>query len=301
VEIYGSLGYGDVSARDFDLIISNLPGKAGRPAIAHFLRDGFHYLKPGGLVAVVVVAPLETTVAEILDDPNVDILTRRAWSGHTVFHYQFSPEFGGAARLGKGALERGVYHRTEATVSLRDLEFPMQTAYGLSEFDTLSYRSALLIGGAMHTQGSAVRRAVLFNPGQGHVPVAIWKLTRPSAVALVDRDLLSLRTSQDNLILNGCPPSSITLSHRIGVQARDQQQADLIIGVLREEEGPEGMAETMRQAAGQLSPDGTILVAASSTAVTRLERLVRSEKLLRVRKRKRRKGNSFLVLGPRVS
>jgi len=301
VEIYGSLGYDDAPATDFDLIISNIPGKAGISPISHFLRDAFHYLRPGGLVAIVVVTPLASRVAETLDDPNIHILTRRSWSGHTVFHYQFSPEFGEGTRPEMGALERGVYHRTEATISLRDLQFPMRTAYGLPEFDTLSYRTALLIRGALGIQNSAPGRALLFNPGQGHVPVAVWKLMRPSAIALVDRDLLSLRYSRDNLILNGCPASAITLSHQVGVQARDEQRADLIAGVLREEEGPEGVAATIRQAAEQLSPDGTILVAGSSTAVTRLEKLVRSEKLLGVRKRKRSKGNSFLILGPRTS
>jgi 16S rRNA G1207 methylase RsmC len=200
-----------------------------------------------------------------------------------------------------GALERGVYHRTEATMSLRDLEFSMRTAYGLPEFDTLGYRTALLIQGALGLRDSAPRHALLFNPGQGHVPVALWKLMGPSTIALVDRDLLSLRYSRDNLVLNGCPASAITLSHQVGIQARDQQRADLIAGVLREEERPEGMAAIMRQAAQQLSPDGTILIAGSSTAVTRLEKLVRSEKLLRVRKRKRSKGNSFLILGSRTS
>ncbi len=301
VEIYGSLGYDDVLAADFDLIISNIPGKAGESAISHFLRDALHYLRPGGRVAIVVVAPLASAVAGILDDPGIDILYQRAWSGHTVFHYRFAAGWSESTPPGKKALDRGVYHRKTMTVSFRNLEFPMQTAHGLPEFDTLSYQSELLMAGILSNRSSAPRRAVVFNPGQGHVPVAVWDLMRQGHIVLVDRDLLSLRYSKNNLILNECPGSRITLSHQVGVLARDQEQADLITGVLREAEGSKGVALTLKQAAKQLSPDGTILVAASSTAVTRLERLIRSEKLLRIRKRKRSKGKSLLVLGPSVS
>jgi len=301
LQIYGSLGYDDVPAADFDLIISNIPGKAGDAVIAHFLREAFYYLRPRGLAAVVVVTPLESTVAEILDDPDIHVLLRRAWSGHTVFHYQFSGDATETARPGETALERGVYHREKMGVSCRKLSFPMQTAHGLPEFDTLSYRSELLLEGLMGTQGPAVGRAVVFNPGQGHVPVAVWRLMRPGHIALVDRDLLSLRYSRDNLILNECRADRVTLSHQVGLVARDHGPADLIVGVLREDEGQEGVALTMRQAAEQLSREGTILVAGSSTAVTRLERLVRAEKLLRIKKRKRHRGNSLLVLGPSAS
>src|SRR4030043_141967 len=38
-EIYGSLGYDDVTRNDFDLIVSNIPGKAGEPVIACLLRE----------------------------------------------------------------------------------------------------------------------------------------------------------------------------------------------------------------------------------------------------------------------
>lgn len=301
LEIYGSLGYDDVSSSDFDLVVCNIPGKAGISAISHFLRDGCHCLKPGGLMAVVVVAPLADVVAEILDNPHISILTRKTWSRHTVFRYRFLPQFCDSARLALGGFQRGIYHRAEAMVSVGDLEFSMQTAYGLPEFDTLSYRTALLVEGVCRLQGSAVRRAVLLNPGQGHVPVVIWRLLRPDTIALVDRDLLSLRYSRHNLVLNGCAADAITISHQVGVKARDQQSVDLVVGTLREQEGPQAAVMTIRQAAEQLSPDGNILIAASSSAVTRLETAIRSEKLLRVTKRKRHKGNSFLLLGPRAN
>ena len=59
VQAYGSLGYADVRASGFDLIVSNVPAKAGPPVVEHFLLDAAGVLAPGGLVAVVVIASLQ--------------------------------------------------------------------------------------------------------------------------------------------------------------------------------------------------------------------------------------------------
>ncbi|MEJ7654646.1 MAG: methyltransferase [Chloroflexia bacterium] len=61
-QVYGSLGYYDVRKSDFDLIVSNIPAKAGEPVVTHLLRGAAPSLAPGGLVAVVVVTRLEAFV-----------------------------------------------------------------------------------------------------------------------------------------------------------------------------------------------------------------------------------------------
>ena len=76
----------------------------------------------------------------------------------------------------------------------------------------------------------------------------------------------------------------------------ERELFDIICGILREKEGPEANALAMERAADQLVPGGIVATAASSTAVTRLEKIVRSEKRFRVEKRKRRQGKSLLVL-----
>ena len=145
VDIYGSLGYDDVKRTDFDLIISNIPGKASEPVIAHLLREASHYLAPGGLAAVVVVAPLEATVAKILNDTSrAKIILKRSMSGHAVFHYRFAGE-PGSPEPSKRATERDVYHRKNGKIHFKNLEYTIQTAYGLPEFDSLSYGSQMLM------------------------------------------------------------------------------------------------------------------------------------------------------------
>src|SRR4030043_1965832 len=89
-EIYSSLGFDDVTEADFDLIISNIPGKAGEPVISGFLTDAASYLKKGGMVAIVVITPLEETVKSLLESmADVEILLHKSRSGHAVFFYKF--------------------------------------------------------------------------------------------------------------------------------------------------------------------------------------------------------------------
>jgi 16S rRNA (guanine1207-N2)-methyltransferase len=296
VEIYGSLGYADVTSCDFDLIVSNIPAKAGESAISYFLRDAVYYLRPGGLVAIVVVTPLESTVERIIDRDDIRIDFRKSWQGHTVFHYHFLEEPVKRIRTREDALDLRVYERGRMNFSIRDMQVPMQTVYGLSEFDTLSYQTQLLLETVLNLQDMSATRAVIMNPGQGHVAAALWRSFRPATIDVVDRDLLALRVTKNNLIANGCSPNQITLFHQVGVLLGGHEQADFIVGALREDEGPEVHALIVKQAAQQLLPDGTIVLASGTTASMRLEAVIRSKKLLRIGGRKRAKGSDVLVL-----
>lgn len=295
-DIYGSLGYDDVKRMDFDLVIANIPGKAGETVIAYLLREAGCYLAPGGLTAIVVVAPLEATIAKILDDiPGVEIILKRNRSGHAVFHYHFSGE-ATPPKPDRSALERGIYHRKDVKMRLENMNYPMQTACGLPEFDSLSYGSEMLVKAIAYAKGLKIHRAVIFNPGQGHIAVALWKLIRPENMVLVDRDLLALRYSRLNLLLNECPPERVSISHQVGIDSQNKEKVDLFIMVLREEEGKNATFLTLQQAAERLPAGGMIVVSAGSTAITRLVTYVESSGQLRIRTRERWRGNSLLVL-----
>ncbi len=297
VEVYGSLGYDDVTAHDFDLIISNIPGKAGETVIAGLLRDAVHFLRPGGLVAVVVVAALESVVAQALDDPGIEIAFQETRAGHAIFHYRFTAAYRAAQPPFAAGLARGLYHRDLASITAGTLTFPMQTARGLPEFDSLSYGSLLLLDNLARLQGAKVEHVVVYNPGQGHIPVAVWKLFNPAALTLVDRDLLSLRYASDNLIRNGCSASQIVMAHRVDLALEGEvQAAGLIVGILREEEGQAAAEQLARQAAALLTPEGALWLVAGSTSITRLEKAIEAGKQWRIEKRKREKGISLLVL-----
>lgn len=297
VECYASLGYDDLAAADFDLILMNVPAKAGPPVIAYLLQDAVHLLRPGGIVALVVVSALEPLVADILAQPGIAVHRRRDWPGHTVWHYGFCQA---ADRPAGSALERGVYDAGEVIVSWSGPEFALRTAYGLPDRDTMEPGTAMLLTGIGKLPEGAGQRALVLNPGQGHGAVALWQRCRPAEIVLVDRDLLALRVARMNLVRNGCPEERVRLRHQAGLELPSAEQTDLIVGVLREEEGPEAVAATVTQAAEQLAAGGSALLAASSTAATRVVDLLESTRRLTVKRRTRSRGQSLLLLQRRA-
>jgi 16S rRNA (guanine1207-N2)-methyltransferase len=294
VEVYGSLGYDEVTFQDFDLIVSNIPGKVGTAVIEALLRDAVHYLQPDGWVALVIVAPLAPLVDQVLAQPGFEVLLREERSGHAVFHYRFTQEAHQSPRPEGTAFERGLYDRAEVRVEFEGLSFGMRTVWGLPEFDTLSYRTEMLVERLQAVERRA-ERVLVFNPGQGHVPVAVWELDHPRVLTLVDRDLLALRASERNLLEKGLPTTALSLFHQPELDV-DSGPYDLIAGVLREEEGREVLAFHLEEAAAQLAEGGRVLLAGTSTPITRLEKEARSRKLLRVLDRRKERGRSLLVL-----
>ncbi len=353
VEVYASLGYDDLRRSAFDLIVSNIPGKAGQSVISDLLLGAVRHLVPGGLAAVVVVSPLESLVAEVLagrDDVAVVFHERK--SGHVVSHYRFlgTPEFrsrpvgradnagthaGDALPPGVGegtgpsrvhdrhtpieaprsveregtgpsptpglvdarsALERGVYRRQVATVGKANLRYSLETAFNLPEFESPSYATEMLFDGLRDLRVGAVKRAVLFNPGQGHAAVALWTWLEPGRISLVDRDLLALRYATLNLLRNGCEEDRVELFHQVGLALPDLEPIDLTMGVLREDEGQDAVVLAVRQAAEQSASGGRALLAGGSTGITRVATSLEAEPLFEVVERRRRSGHSLLVL-----
>jgi hypothetical protein len=164
----------------------------------------------------------------------------------------------------------------------------MRTAWGLPEFDSLSYGSEMLLTALSKLPVRDVRRAVVFNPGQGHVPVALWQLVRPGVIELADRDLLALRLFPPEPHRERVPAGKDKHFTPGGAGREKQEKADIIAGVLRDE-GREANAATLRQAVQRLAPGGLIIIAGGATALTRLAAITEGEKL-RIKAREHRRG-----------
>ena len=118
-------------------------------------------------------------------------------------------------------------------------------------------------------------------------------------MTLVDRDLLSLRASARNLLANGCTVDHFTLLHQPGLISEGIDSVDLILGTLRDSEGLQANYGVVQQAAGLLAPKGQLLIAGGGTAIARMEKPIKADKLLLVRQRKRNRAKRMLVLQPR--
>ena len=295
VEVYASLGYDDVKRTDFNLIVSNIPGKTGEPVIKHFLTEAAHFLVPNGMVAIVVVTPLESFVENVLSNtPGIEILLKRIRPGHTVFHYRLNSAFM-APRPDKSALARGIYDRSDFKFQINNLEIPIRVAANLPEFDTLSYGSELISNGLFKISKTRIQRAVVFNPNQGHLGVIIWKLFHPEKIILVDRNLLALRYAKLNLILNKCSDENISVFHQINLDLDSISEVDLFAIRLREE-NREANLLMIKQASEKLAESGLIIAAGSSTGISRLCDDIEPLRLFRIKARERWRGNSLLIL-----
>ena len=292
---YPSLGFDDVRDRDFDLVAANIAGKAGERVIASWLKDATLFLRDGGLVGIVVVSPLEPLVSGVVEGlPGCEVVLRKRRAGHTVFLYR-AGQAGEAVPGPTGSVERGDYDRAPAPFSHGQIEYRMNTVFGLPEFDSLSYRTRLLTTVLQGLDRQPQAKVLVMNPGQGHAPIILSKILAPASIDLVDRDLLALRCSARNLGLNGFDASRTSIEHRVGLGGGESTW-DLVVADMRDEEGPAVMAAHLRQAADRLAPGGRLVVAADSGSITRLSGVCKKERLGSIIQRKRRRGSSVLVL-----
>jgi 16S rRNA G1207 methylase RsmC len=293
VSIYGSLGYDAVAERAFDLIVSNVPGKAGEGVIAHLVCGARPFLTPTGHAAIVVVTPLvplvEQTLAEMAD---CVVTFKEATANHTVFHYHFTAP---SSEPPVPTFASGLYWRDKMEVGYKKLNFGVQTAVGLPEFDTLGFTTRLLFNMLNDVPDEPVEHLLVVNPGQGHTAVAAWLSLHPQQVTLIDRDLLALQTTAYNLQQNGCPAERIHSHHQIDLLDM-ATPADLVLYPLQDSEGPKLATARLNLLAAWLAPQAQVLIAANSHLISQVEQQMKKSKLLIPHKRKKRKGFSALSL-----
>ena len=294
--VYASIAFDDVEDRDFDLIAMNMPGKGGEAVIASWLRSAPLYLSRNGKVAVVVVSPLEPLVDEaVAGIPGASVVFRRRRASHTVLVYSVDSGQDPPQPLVR-SFDRGDYDRSHAAFAYGQTRYSMRTVFGLPQFDSLGHQTLLLFSVLESLHQSTGRRVLVLNPGQGHVPVLLAKTLIPGSIDMVDRDLLALRCSARNLTLNGYDGSRVSTGHG-EITDGGRSQYDLIVGEMRDDEGPDVAAMKLRQAVDRLAPGGEMVAAGSSTTITRLIKVCRAERLGTFKERRRRRGSSVLVVG----
>lgn len=282
IDVVDSLGYDDLNGRRYDLIVSNIPGKAGERVIAHLLTDARASLLPDGLVAVVVVAPLASYVARLLEgDTGIRLVFRQDARTYSVFHYAFTdvPDAGDAAR----GFAAGVYDSGAVRVDVGARTLTFLTVLGLDEESGPGVTSAHALAALSSLSGG--ERCFVLNPGQGYVAAAI-ALRSPSRLTLIDRDLLALRASARNVRRAGFA-GELEIEHWVGV-AVPPEPFDAGVVIVREGEGPAAVLRSFEGAAAAVRRGGQLLVVGTSTALTRLERAAAAGDLQPAGRRRRR-------------
>jgi SAM-dependent methyltransferase len=194
------LAFEHLGAETFDLVVSNLPAKAGHPVLRSFFHSTRSSLAPGGTACVVIVAPLAELALSWVREAGAELVHRESTTGYVVLHFRFDGPPAPAPESRDGLVP---YIRTEQSFSHRGTSYWLRTAWSLPDFDTLSHSlelsfdllSGVGVGGQM----------LVWNPGQGHIPSFL--LARDSnsitCTSLAGRDALELAITERALHAGG--------------------------------------------------------------------------------------------------
>lgn len=192
IETVPGLGFQNLDGRRFDLIVSNLPGKAGEPVLQKILQQMPGHLTESGTAAVVIVKPLEALVASTLAEMGSELIYQTGSKMHTVFIFQ-----GGQTEAFFTFPEP--YFRGNTAFTADKIRYDLDTVYNLPDFDNQGYETRLAL--KMLDKEKLHGRVLFWNPGQGHLPVVSALLPKRDITEYVlgSRDGLSLQISAHNL------------------------------------------------------------------------------------------------------
>ncbi|HVO39016.1 MAG TPA: methyltransferase [Spirochaetia bacterium] len=291
-EVDCGLAFWHLGDRRFDLVVSNLPAKAGKPVLEHFFRTTPLFLSPRGTGCVVIVATLHQTARDAIQAAGLRIAGEESTSQHAVLHFQ-SGDSGGAD---SGAPEDlAPYLRARASFTGGGIDYSLDTAYNLPDFDTLGHVAALaqdVLAGA-NTEG----RVLFWNPGQGHLPVSLLASRGRwiSSLGLAARDCLELEVSKRNLAAAG---RAAVVSRPIASEAGlaegfERGSLDWIIATPHPVPKSPWAEDLVTSAQRLLRSSGRLLVAASSTDVFRV---IEKARAFRVQESRKRLGCRAVIL-----
>ncbi len=203
---FGSVGLMHLPDRKYDLVVSNIPAKAGNKAISGMISGASSLLESTGTLACVIVPALAVLVQQAVAESSGTIVYRENTQSHAVFHVTWQ-----APATPDRSIEP--YVRGKARFVHESVTYEMKTVFGIPEFDTLNYSTGLLMEAmeGIHFKGNLL----VWNPGQGHIPVYAYKkgALGNASLSLCSRDLLGLEISKRNCVEAGMDEKQITVNH----------------------------------------------------------------------------------------
>lgn len=177
----------------WQLIVSNLPAKAGEPVLGDFVPRSLGLLAPEGLVAVVIVETLAPWLVQRLADCGAETVFTEPGPGYRVFHYRSN----GPVPVPVPAFPES-YRRGEVSWAVPPRTFVQKTFFGLPNFDGLDFRTQVTLP---HLEGRTVRGdCLVWEPVQGHLATWADAVQPPDAVLhLAGNDALGVAAASQNV------------------------------------------------------------------------------------------------------
>jgi SAM-dependent methyltransferase len=258
----GTVGLMHLPPQEFDLAVSNLPAKAGNPVLASVICGMTRFLSNEGALAFVIVKSLEELAESALGKAGYETVYREDTREHAAIH---------ARKTGTHVpdLTLKPYFRGECRARFQNREYALQTVFGLPEFDTLSYATALTrkLMEAVEWNGEIL----VWNPGQGFLPLYLQRrFSLSGTMTLAGRDLLSLVTSRHNCLAQGADDSRLAVRH-VSSLFEVTQSFDRLVVLPDDDPGVPWHRLLLPGIVPRLKEGGLALVAAKSSFLGRID------------------------------
>ena len=274
-----------------DLIVCNVPAKAGEPVHRLIIDHALANLAPSGVFLLVVVNPIADSLAMHLQRRSAHI-ERHAFPGHTVFAVEHTP----TTRVIEPPLPDAYRRGEQVTLEFRGIGYEFTPTLGLGEFDGPSYTTAMLARLAL--ERCADRPAVLYEPGAGHLPLILSRLpegSRPRSYLFACRNTLALHALETLNTFPGVPYKSEICERPYELRRFVTSDVLVVMPVVPEPHTP--FVEELRGVAEAVSHAGGVLAIAGASAT--ISRLEKRRLPLRIVRRTKSRGVRGLILTPR--
>jgi SAM-dependent methyltransferase len=191
----------------WDLILTNIPAKAGNPVLEDFVSRSCSLLKPEGRVIMVVVNTLADFFREAIAGVRAKLLSEEKSPGHTVFVYRGEVESSALpVNLSSGFLDKYPFYLRESPACIIEgIHVQLETIHGASGFDkpggAVLVAAKLLCRLGREKIPCDDRPVLVHEPGQGFF--SNWLLefmlaTNGQKLVLSGRNVLSLEAARHN-------------------------------------------------------------------------------------------------------
>ena len=196
----GELALEGLAANSQDLIISNLPAKAGDSVLQDFINRSLIHLSSDGICVVVVVSTLKDTILNAIRKIDAEIIYSEDTRDYSVYHFKKTNNSVTLATEKNNTELRKCYIRGTGDFHIKKLNYTLKSVYNLPGFDTVPYQVDLTAH--LLEKQSISGRTLFWNPGQGHLPIIthLQNTGKITETTLASRDILQLKITKENLL-----------------------------------------------------------------------------------------------------
>jgi SAM-dependent methyltransferase len=279
---------GDVPSSGADLLLWNVPGKAGESVLASLTSDCLSTLAEGGLLALSssIRWPLRCDPSSPPTPPLPSSTTRRMLSTPSS-----TPRSAVAAASTGDPFERGVFDREPAGFGVDDFDYDIVPVVGVPEYDSFSHATEVTFD-VLRTVPGTPASIFVFRPGQGHVPVVLASQYRPRRLTFGDRDWLAVRATQRALAGSGLLVDDASALPLVDLADANLVDVELAVLLLEEQVRNELHIARLADLELMLASGAQVVVSGGSSTVSRFLSFAAKRPGWKLRDRLRRSGAS---------